>query len=261
MSLCQRRVTRLQPRGCHNDAEDYPLCFECVKLLGSLVKSLKEYADELETQITRQDRGAPTVGGGSGEPKLAYDHDASQARDGLEIILAHWFAASTDPEAHAKLQGHTQERRIDILLAWFRHHCVYLGRSAGGPEILADLDQALNQAQRAVDRKNTKVWIGNCGCGKPVMAFPKQQATVQCECGAEYDPQGSRRDLRVLGGQQVVTIRQAQKLGEVWGRKINPSTVRSWHRRQQLECQGDCVEEGHIHTYLMSDLLTLHKEK
>lgn len=259
MGQCQRIVTNLRKQECHNHT-DHPLCFGCLKLLRQVIIDLKEYTDELETQITRQDKGAPSLGGGSGEPRLAFDIEASRARDQVEISLSHWFSVSTLPEAHRSLQGLAVEQRIDLLLSWYKQFYVYLGQGSNGPEILASLDSALQSAQRACDRKQSKVWIGNC-CNTPVMAYPKQQTMAKCEvCESEYDPRVSRRSLRVEGGNQHVTVKQAMALGEIWGRKFNANTIKSWHRRDKIKCQNPDCAKGCEHKYRMSDLLALHKE-
>jgi len=262
VNQCRRIVNSLRKTECHNTVDDFPLCFDCVKILGQIVKDLKEYSDELETQITRQVKGAPSVGAGSSdESRLAFDYEASRARDHLETVLARIFAENTEANAHAYLQGRTIEDRIRILLAWFRMYYVYLGRSPQGPQILADLDHALHRAMRVCDRKQDKIHIGVCECGQDISAYPKQSSIITCpKCGSEFDPAKTRRRMRIEGGSQHVTIKQAQKLGEIWGRKVNTNTVKSWHRRGKIKCTDPNCGKGHEHTYLMSDILTLHKE-
>lgn len=255
---CQRRATKIQT-ACNNPTEDI-LCWGCLHLLRDTLLGIKEYAGELETQIARQDRGAPSVGSGSGEPKLVFDVDASEARDHVDIVLSTWFAEHAPRESHAKLQGLTIEQRIKVLLAWHLRHYIYTGRSDQAPEMLSDFDSVLARARQAVDRKSTRVWIGNCTCGNPVHAFPKQRSMATCACGQEYDPAQSRRELRVLGGEQLVTARQAEMLGEVWDRTIKKATVDKWQQRGRIECRSETCTKGHTHEYRMSELLVLHRE-
>jgi hypothetical protein len=261
-AACQRLVTKYQTTQCSNEPPDaLPLCWDCIRLLRDTLIGIKEMISELEIQITKQDKGAASVGGTSSDPKLPFDIGSSEALDHVEITLTHWFAEGADREHHWTFQGLTTEQRTRALVEWHLQNYVTMGRRETAPVMLADFDAALARANSAVDRKATKIWIGNCGCRAPVMAYPKQKTMVGCEgCGAEYDPARSRRELRVIGGEQLVTASQAESLGEVWGRTIKRNTVLRWHQRDRLSCRRDDCQKGCTHMFRMSDVLVLHRE-
>lgn len=267
LTQCQRLVTKANPQACNAETvEGDQLCLECLRLLRKTLVAIKEIVHDLEIQITKQDRGARSVGGGgSHEAPLPFDLGSSEALSFIGDRLAHWFADVTDGKRHSAIQGLTTENRVKVLLWWHLQNYVWTGRYCG-PDMLADFDEALLKAVRAVDRKTSRIWIGNCDCNRPVHAYPNQKDLVDCECGQQYDPAKSRRDMRVLGGQQIVSARQAESLGEVFGRTIKRHTILQWHRREKLLCRSEDRDpvigcyRGCNHVFLMSDILTLHKE-
>lgn len=77
---------------CSADTPDQ-LCWECLGKLRKILLDLREMIAELQLQVTRQSKGAPPVGrGGSGDPVLPFDVDASDTFDDLIKTLARWCA-------------------------------------------------------------------------------------------------------------------------------------------------------------------------
>lgn len=239
---------------------DYPLCFDCLGKLRKIIIGIKDIVNELQIQVTRQDVGAPSVGSSSNyyEPGVSFDIDASHSAKAVSDVLSRWFSPTGKHSVEILSHGPVRDR---LLAFWHIQNYVRTGRMETGPEMYRQMEQVLKQAESVIDRKPNKIWIGDCDCGRCLRSFPDEK-TLVCTCGISWNVADCRAKLVSLGSEQVVSCRDAEDLGEVFGAKISQHTVRSWRRRRKLDCVV-CVQENatcNTHLYRFGDILELHKQ-
>lgn len=236
------------------EESDYSLCWSCLGRLRNIILGLRDIAIELQTQVTKQSTGAPTVGSHEGHVwQLPFDLAASDTADSVLDTLAYWCEAGV-----VSVDSLPVLQKTLLLADWHLNEYMRLGRSEKGPQMYKDFDSALGKSVRVIDRKILKVWLGDCECGRSVRAYPSKTTTL-CPCGALWDVQESREKLRKLGLDQVVSAVDAEALGEVWGAKIKQATVRVWRHRGKIECLRAVCDKECVHIYRFGDLLSLHK--
>ncbi len=254
---------------CFGESGGYYMCFRCIQDLRCVLFSLSDLITELQTQVTKQSVGAPSVGHSpSYEWKIPFDTDASSAAYSIHDTLTHWFLPQIGEE-YPFFKTDLSKISVDhYMISWFLSTCVETARLSTGPEMYNDFVDACKLAVDAIDRKESEAWVGDCDCGRSVRAYtdpdsPLYQPIVMCACGELHIVSKARETLKQLGAEQIVSGKDAEALGEIYGFQIKRSTVRTWHARKQLECCrcfGEDVCDGQ-HIYRFGDILDLHKRK
>lgn len=236
---------------CKSEAEN-TICWNCQLGFRQTLLELRDLIDELETQISRQARNAPgEVGvGKSSEEPLPFDLGASLALDEVNTTLMFW---ATPPVGMDKYSGALA--MADELLS----KIPYFATTKDAPDLVTDVRKARSKAMRAVDREVAKVPLGECDCGRTVHARAEARF-YRCRCGVLYSVEQTRRRLRELGAEQLVTAREAERLGDVRGVRLLAGTVNKWRARGQILCRlagpgRGCDHPGNDHVYRFGDLL------
>ncbi len=190
---------------------------------------------------------------------------ASHAADELSAVLQRWYLPQ--PGIHR-----TFPRGIALdhwLARWHLEEYVRLGRLETGPRMYQDMANVWKTTvEPAIDRRDSKSWVGDCECGRAMRAWtnPDHHAynsSFLCVCGKIHDITQSRSELQELGTEQLVSARDAEALGEIYGATIKPGTIRQWRNRGRLEC-ARCVKDVSVcteHIFRFGDVLELHKGK
>lgn len=235
-------------KNCGGEAENY-LCFSCVRRLRDLLIECRDLVDELEVQITRQSVGTKSVGGStSAEDPLVFDEAASKVLDQFLERLSNW--ALGEKVAWVSLsRGGKAVFALDHLIA----NVFELSKQEGGYLAFGEFSYLKFKALSAIDRKEPKIPLGTCECGRMIHGKPGR-SSAPCPCGAVYNVRASRLKLQLLGRDQLVTATQAVALGEIEGRRLNKNTIRSWAKRGKLESHG--TDDGE-NLYRFGDLLDL----
>ncbi len=221
---------------------------------------LYDQIDELQVQVTRQSVGAPSVGSSGGhEQALPYDVGASNMADELRKVLTHWYIPK-DTQEIVYVACMSAQIRTKWLALWHLSEFIRTARLESGPAMYAQMKAVAERSESAIDRKIAKVWVADCECGRTVRAHP-DKAAITCECGETWDVAQARAEMKALGEEQLVTAREAESLGDVYGAQIRPATVRVWKHRGKLSCQRLYCENGCDHAYRFGDILALQQEK
>lgn len=283
---------------CGADSEDY-LCWTCLGSLRKVILGLQEAIVELQTQVTKQDKGAPSVGGSHVyEWSIPFSVEASHTADEVLRVLVKWnlkeperpktvsllkkphLTLSFDDilfayfvgvsvrswsglELDEALHGRDEAapiQRAKRLAEWHLKEYVRLGRLDTGPQMFAEMKEVLSRSEAVIDRKEVKVWIGDCECGRSVRSLPRKKS-ILCPCGKLWDVQEARDALKTLGAEQVVSASDAASLGDIYGTRINPTTIRVWRHRGKLQCLSPNCGKGCSHVYRFGDILNLHQGK
>jgi hypothetical protein len=219
-----------------------------VKLLRKILEGLEEGVDELETQLTKQSVDVKQPGK-TDEVPLLFDEAASDVLELLRGTLAEWSGEN------AGGVGKLGECRRH--LAWLITHVVDLRSEPDIDRMFRKLIYVRSRIYSVIDRRQEKVALGRCACGLDVWSFPDREVWV-CKCGERFNVQTTRERFRNIGREQKVTAKQAEALGEVYGRVIRARTVHQWHRRRHLSDHGK-NEEG-LWVFRFGDLLELAGE-
>lgn len=143
---------------------------------------------------------------------------------------------------------------------WHLTNYIHLSRLDTGPKMFRDFQKALENAEKAVDRKAAKVWLGECDCGRVIQSQPDEIA-VLCVCGQLWHVEKVREAQRALGADQMVSAQDAQALGEAFGQQIKATTVITWARRGRLFCHvTGCIKGNYCrHIFRLGDILDLYE--
>ncbi|WP_157186565.1 hypothetical protein [Nocardia jiangxiensis] len=201
-----------------------------------ILLDLREMIVELQLQVTRQSKGAPAVGRGSGDPVLPFDVHASEVFDDLIKTLASWYGGVSEVDPLV-LQGLDPVVKAHKLVDWHLRHYITVSRFEDGGLYFDDLRGILGKSMHAIGRRQPKMRLGECTCGRPVQARADQKA-VACACGVVWGVGATRAAHVAQGAEQLVTAREAAQLGEISGRQLKPGTIQTWRRRGRLRSEG-----------------------
>lgn len=243
---------------CECESE-YTLCWDHLATLRRNIVGLSAVVDELETTLTRQAVGAPSVGtSGNEEKSLPFDLGASRAYDAVRYILLHWYRMNRELFLPEKASDQTK-----YLADW--HLTNYMNLTVAGvvnvTQMYRDFERALINATAAIDTRASRIWLGECDCGRTIRSY-RDTSTVLCKCGILYDVQKRRADFKILGAEQIVSARDIEELGDLYGVAIKQSTVRSWKARGKLLCI-QCGKDAGVcmsHIYRFGDVLDLQRK-
>lgn len=123
------------------------------------------------------------------------------------------------------------------LVDWHLRHYITVSRRGDGGEYFDELRGLLGRCMHAISRKQPRIRLGECRCGRPVQARPDQK-TVLCACGQIWGVGATRATHIARGADQLVTAQEAARLGEIYGKQLKPDTILSQRRRGRLLDEG-----------------------
>lgn len=221
------------------------LCWECTRLLGEKLRSTLWLADELQVDVTRQAVKSAGSEGRAAETPLVFGAEASEAAAVLTNTVAVWLADLDPAEALT-----TDCQRVTYLIA----HVLDIARLPDAGVCLDDFIGVVELGMRVVDRPPERTYLTDCGCGRRVCARD-EDLVVECACGCEFDVSDHRAANRTGARDMLVSAREASRLlGDVYGRNLDPATVRQWAHRGKLAAAD---QDGTEKLYRLGDILDL----
>lgn len=260
--------------GCHvcgaPCGDDGGLCRTHSQRLASDLETVAELLVELETSISRQNRGRRDGSGGkSAERPLPYDPRCSGVHLDVTTTISAWCVEisrrgederdplrAVDPHDHAGTAAWLA-RNLDRL----RHH-----PDAG--QGYDEITDAVAQGWRAVDLAPDMVVLGECTAiedpeGNPLpepcrtVVYSRAGAhTARCRgCGGVHVVAQRREWMIGYLATEPFTTGECARLLSYMGKAVGASTVRAWAAQGKLTAQD---EDGRGHPrYLMGDVVRL----
>lgn len=235
---------------CDKPTPDF-ICFQCTSRLSVLLGDIREIIDELDVQITKQSVGAKSVGGKSSEASLVFDEHASEVLDLIVATLAPWTEGFNVTIAWISL---TKAGKAVLLAEFLMKRTTDIARrEPNAGQMLEECAYAYRKALEAIDRRQAKIPLGVCTCGRFVHGDGDAVVAV-CACGEPWGVQATRERLTALGREQLVTAQEAIAIGQLEGRQFNKWTILSWVKRGKLDIRDVTGGENY---YRFGDLLAL----
>ena len=221
---------------CNGEAHaPYQLCMHCIKVLREKCLVSMDFAGELQTTITRQDKRPADNQGGSaptGEKPLVFNAEASEVAWIMTHTLEYWcFRAALNPQEMRALLTFDDRRRAH----WLAASVMLIARLEDADDAYDELVSLADLAVRACDI-HTRRYLGPCMallpddggfCTRDLYATG-DTLTVTCPgCEAKTDVQDRRR---VNQGRMRAVLYTAAKLeaalGELYGIKVKATRIR-----------------------------------
>lgn len=238
---------------CRRPAE-VTLCWDCTKRLREILIEVADLAQDLEIQVTRQSVAAKSPGGEAAETPLMFDEYASEVARVVRDTLQPYYMPTGKLRA-VELLGLSVYAQIEWMARILAFHVSVLVRDESNRSLYEEVMHARSLILKAIDRRPNLILLGVCGCKRPVYSLPDKRVYV-CECGQVFDVQASRKILRGLGRDQLVTARQAEQLGEIEGKQLKAATIWKWVQRGKLDVADTDSTTGD-RLYRFGDLLDL----
>lgn len=205
-------------------------CTTCAQKATQALSEVVDWlADDLVTAIARQTAlGGPSGGGKptkKSEMPLPLDLRASEALAVLRSTLVGWVRVIAD--------DHHGSHPADTTKAMAKWLIPVIGWARGqdyGPELIDEVQAAVAQAVKAVDRPQALTYAGRCTtCDAPIYALGDNQ-TAHCRTeGCDGEIIGvtqARLTLLRLSGRQLVTAEQASRALTTAGRPVTARWIR-----------------------------------
>ena len=232
---------------CGRPADGMLLCRGCTHEIVDALDRVPWLLNQLRVNETRAARYTDPAGSSDSDAHaLPYDPGAADVRDALVTALTTWTRDLEDRS------GHTCPAEVPGELAqWIRAQTNEIRRHPAAAELHADLLSVIGRAYRVIDRPLGRVYVGPCGAATDAGACPAdlyarpdpagtgridpRQATVRCECGAEWDAEKRREWLLSELRDTLATAGEiASAAGMLAGRTLNAKTIRTWAARGQI---------------------------
>lgn len=221
--------------GCGQPSGDAQVCHRCVNRLVKRLTDGRWLADQLTITITRQDR--ITDGGRrAGEPPLPYREEAAERYWTLRNTLTTWardLCGDVVPDG----VGDT----IGDLAEWLAQRATQIRRHPAAGQLVDELDDALTQAWRIIDRPPTLWPAGECGdngCTGQLLAH-LDAVVVSCpECGTLHDVEVR---MAWLVDQAECVLLTAAEMTRAMGAldiEVTADRIRKWAERKRLMSKG-----------------------
>ena len=275
-------------------ADDAYICPSCAfvldDLLGEIAGSsgMPGLAAELDVTLARMDRLGAQVGGrtpASIEKPLPFNAHASEKAWKLRNTLSGWVRVIAE-ETGADLPVDTladMARWLRPRVGWLRHH------KAGG-EAVDEIEDAVKDARRAIDRKPDLWYAGPCnaaidsadacecschisgafsrpcdvpgGCGMghrtdscdaELYAHPGAYNVICRDCGTIYDVAARREWLFDALSDQLFNAAEMGRLMVYLGWGVRDSTIRGYAKKGLIGAHG--MDARHNPTYRLGDVI------
>jgi hypothetical protein len=210
--------------------------FEDRRLLLDALEKAQWIAGQLQLVITRQTKSSgPSEGiGKSNDTPLFWNEAASEAYWILRATLQAWVQevacdCKTPLEPCPLFYPISDNARV--LAVWLSYRVMQLESD----DALEEIEAAVAQALEAVDSPPTRIYLGDCPCGKKLYGDPTKDE-MECKgCGTVYNPSLLRANNRLRGNDLVVTAAEAVRyVGDVYGMQLTRHRIHMWCRRGKL---------------------------
>lgn len=234
-------------------------CWPCTQRLDKALSFAVDCGAELNTVITRQSRGAATVGGKSAETPLPFDATAAEAGWSIWHTLVAWCRHIIEHRGLARPSDDT----IDAMAVFLRDNLGWIRCQPVAAEAFDELTYACWLLRTTVDSRPDLIYVGPCGAATDTGACEhdlraaKGSDTVTCPaCGARYDTTARTRWLLKLVHDRLEPAPVIASVVTAWGRRLPVDTIRSWAHRGRLTAKTTDPVTGQP-LYRLGDVLEL----
>lgn len=246
------------------------LCRAHHELLAELLAGIPALVDDLEVTVTRQNRTvSERHGARSATTPLPWNEHAAAVAAEL---------AQTVNRASLTVAGSEQDERdrlVEVaaydtanLARWLRRNPALVRRHPEAATVLAEIDDAVRVARRAVDRPPEHVFAGPCGvelsdgrcCRGDVYGRPGASAAFCGDCGARFDAAQRREWMLSEIEEHATHSGLLASLVTGLGQPVGSSTIRKWAATGRLKVIS--VDRHRRKLYRIGDVLELlHPER
>ena len=237
-----------QPCGaCGEPVLERYVCDGCMDRYHGHLARVPDVVRDLELEHARLAvKGGQISGRGSAEQPLPYVPAASAALDRLRNALATAVRALVlDQEPPAD--------RIGAMVGWLVQREASIPLRPEGPDIVVELDGAMQRAAAVCDNPPERVLRGRCVCGEELRA-PLGQAVVRCRgCGQSWSGEmlDDVRDAAVRDHLADWDELRAYAMGAL---RVPPQTLDSWKSRRKITPTASGL-------YRVADLIALDSQR
>lgn len=221
-------------------------------------------ADDLAVSQARQGRTSNGGGSRSAQQPLPWSEKARDASIVLTRVLTSWAATIV------RLRGVSgpDDERPAVVAAWLLHHVDWIRHHDQAAVAYADIVDAVEQAQRVIDRRADRWYAGPCGepldddsgdCKAELYAKPGAP-TVTCPgCGAQYDVGARRQWLLAAAEDQWAYATLIARAITALGQHVTPARIWKWNERNRIRVRS--VDQRGRPLYRIGDVLDLLAEE
>lgn len=227
----------------------------------SLMVKVGWIVDELDVTITRQSQfGDPLDGGKSAEEPVYFHEAAADVALDLHGALSSWV----DEVCTQRQLSHPGMSRSNTAAKWLWQHVIDLALTTNAEVALDEIRDAVQRAERIIDRPQGRVYVGPCGeehdagrCGADLYAVVDKPVVKCQECGASHPVDERRRALQEeVRGLLGTATEIARMLPWILDSPVKANTIRVWAKRKRLEVRG--IDQVGDARYRIGDVIDLH---
>lgn len=224
--------------GASTDSELH-LCRAHTDLLSDILSGVPDLVADLEVTVTRQNRTvSERHGARSSTTPLPWNEHAAHAGAELAATLNRISiaVAGSDADERDRLTAVAAYDTAN-LARWLRRNLALIRRAPDAGTVLAEIDDAVRLARRAVDRPPESVFAGPCRvvladghteCRGDVYGAPGGRYATCGQCRARFDA-AERRDWMLSAIEdQAAHSGLLASLVTGLGRPVGSSTIRKW---------------------------------
>lgn len=234
--------------GVHQDVptvDGVYLCGRCFTRLEQDLAEVSSVWEDLQTTVARLDRGQPSLGSGSSEPRLPVNLDAMDKGETLRVVLNGWAAL---------LPSLSPVGDVERVSSYLFSHLGDIAKQEWAGDLASELHHALNDCRRATDRAAERFTLGPCGyldgqgdecTGTLVMRKGEHYARCQV-CGATINANERQRWMIANAWHVALPLPQVLNALEAVGVSVKIKTARSWVTAGKLEaaiCSVDSKQQ------------------
>lgn len=215
------------------------LCRAHTDVLAAILAGVPDLVTELDVTVTRQNRTTSERHGArsSTRPLPWNEHAAAVAADLATVVnRATLTVAGSEQDERDRL---TEVAAYDTanLARWLRRNLALVRRSPDAGIVLAEVDDAVRLARRAVDKPPESVFAGPCHvtvadghtvCRGDVYGVPGGRYAVCGQCRARFDAAERREWMLAQIENEAAHSGLLASLVTGLGRPVGSSTIRRW---------------------------------
>ena len=233
------------------------ICGACQADLRRALHAVPDVVRDLDLTLSRQTSKTGN-GGRSSVVPLAFDARASEAGYVLRNTLVGWVRMLVEREPDDIWPADTPS----FMAAWISVRLSRLIVHPAAQEACEEITAAVAEAERVVDRRPDRVYVGPCGadlddgpCPRDLYAPPGARVVRCPACDTEWNVARRREELLGKVVDQLAGAVQAAHILTHLAAPLRASTVRKWGERGRLVSHGT---DPHGHPlYRVGDVLDL----
>ena len=214
---------------CGTEVQSQYICKVCI---GRLRRDLQRLADlwpETMTVLTRQTATASgaKVSTAGKERLLPFDANASEVRWNAENVVTtnlRDIAGDNIPDG---------VRDVPTAALWLSQNVQKIAGVPQGPEAMDELQDALRQITRLVDRPESPVYLGTHDCGSDVWA-KSHRTYLTCDCGDVLDLDEIRSESYNRARDTFAPARVIVDSARMYGVQISKQQISRWAGNKEV---------------------------